>query len=247
MTGKPRIMAVMQARMGSSRLPGKIVAEIAGRPMLNVIIDRLRRSQLVDELVIASSERPANQVVEELAAVAGVRCYRGSEEDVLDRFYQAALPGRPDIIVRLTADNPCMHGEWTDFLIEQAVAGKWDYFAPSFKTHPHGVSAEVFSFAHLETMWKEATHPEEREHVTPFLYRRPERFRVCWFESPEDNSDLRLTVDTEDDLRLAREIFAHFGHDRFAWQEAAQAIRQHPEWRDLNRHVQQVIVSQRVQ
>ncbi|WP_020470183.1 cytidylyltransferase domain-containing protein [Zavarzinella formosa] len=247
MTAKPRIMAIMQARMGSSRLPGKIIAEIAGRPMLNVIIDRLGRSKLMDELVIASSERPANQVVEDLAAKAGVRCFRGSEDDVLDRFYQAARLGKPDIIVRLTADNPCMNGEWMDFLIEQALAGKWDYFAPSFQTHPHGVSAEIFPFACLETMWKEATHPEEREHVTPFLYRRPDRFRVCWHESAENNSDLRLTVDTEDDLRLAREIFDHFGHDQFTWQEAAQAIRNHPEWRDLNRHVHQKIVSHRVQ
>lgn len=246
MTAKPRIAAIMQARMGSSRLPGKIVTEIAGRPMLEVIIDRLRRSKLMDELVIASSELPANQVVEDLAAKAGVRCYRGSEEDVLDRFYQAAKPSHADLIVRLTADNPCMHGEWMDFLIEQALAGDWDYFAPSFKTHPHGVSAEVFSFANLELMWKEATHPDEREHVTPFLYRRTDRFRVCWYESAEDNSDLRLTVDTEDDLRLARQIFTHFGHDRFTWHEAAKAIREHPEWRELNKHIQQKIVSHNV-
>lgn len=246
MASKPRIVAIMQARMGSSRLPGKIVTDISGRPMLQVIIDRLRRSRLMDELVIASSELPANQIVEELASQAGVRCYRGSEEDVLDRFYQAAKPSNPDVIVRLTADNPCMHGEWMDFLIEKALEGNWDYFAPSFKTHPHGVSAEVFSFDHLETMWKEAKHPDEREHVTPFLYRRPDRFRVCWYESPEDNSDLRLTVDTEDDLRLARQIFAHFGHDRFTWHEAVRAIREHPEWRDLNKHIQQKIVSHNV-
>ena len=243
MTDKPRIAAIMQARMGSSRLPGKIVTDIAGRPMLNVIIDRLRRSKLMDELVIASSELPANQVVEEIAGRAGVRCYRGSEDDVLDRFYQAARPLRPDVIVRLTADNPHMHGEWMDFLIEQALAGEWDYFAPSFKTHPHGVSAEIFPFAHLETMWREATHPDEREHVTPFLYRRPDRFRVCWHESPEDFSDLRLTVDTEEDLRLARQIYAHFGHDRFTWQEAARAVREHAEWRELNAGVRQKIVS----
>ncbi|HDZ73846.1 MAG TPA: spore coat protein [Aurantimonas coralicida] len=202
------IIAIIQARASSRRLPGKVIKPILGKPMLARQIERIGRCTSFETLVLATSDHDADDAVATVGAECGVPVYRGSLDDVLDRFYQAAKPYQPSHVVRLTGDCPL--ADWTvvDAVVRYAVEGDYDYASNTIKpTFPDGLDVEVATFAALATAWREATSPVDREHVMPFLHRQPERFRLGNFENGEDLSALRWTVDEPSDFAMVSAVY----------------------------------------
>ena len=207
-----RTVAVIQARMGSTRLPGKVLRPLAGRSALAHVIERVRACPLVHEVVVATTDQPRDDAVVEQARSLGVRTFRGSEEDVLSRVYHAA--GRADVVVRVTADCPLFDPDLLARMLvrfhERRAAGDGvDYLSNTVvRTYPRGLDAEIVTFEALERAFREAADPYEREHVTPYIYRHPESFRVEAFTGDRDLSHLRWTLDTEEDYRSLAEVYA---------------------------------------
>ena len=200
------LAVVIQARTGSSRLPGKVLADLAGRPMLRFQLDRLRRLDC-DHLVVATSDLPGDDPIAVLAQAAGADVIRGSETDVLGRFGLAIERFDPETVVRLTGDNPLTDpGIVADAVALHRSSGA-DYTSNVHpRSFPKGLDVEVASAAALSTAIVEAVDPNEREHVTPFLYRHPERFRIANHASGQDLGDLGWTVDTPEDMERIRRI-----------------------------------------
>lgn len=238
-----RIVGIIQARTGSTRLPRKVLADLAGESMLGRTVQRLRRVRGVDEIVVATTTVPGDDAVAALCAERGWRCYRGSLEDVLDRYYQAAWRHGADIVVRITSDCPLLDPEVTgqvvDAFVERLPA--IDYVTNGYprRTFPRGLDTEVMRFSALTRAWHEADTPACREHVTPYLYQHPEVFRSYNVVNDADHSGHRWTVDTPEDLALVRRIYEHFGDAEFGWRDVLALLSQHPDWADLNRHVPQ--------
>ena len=196
--------------MSSRRLPGKVMADICGAPMIARQVERLRRTRRIDRLVVATSERPDDDPLAALCADLALPVHRGSLEDVLDRFHGAAAAfGPAQTVVRLTADCPLCDPSVIDQVIEVHLAGGFDYTnnVTPVRSFPHGLDAEVMDAAVLEAAWREAVDPYEREHVTPFLYRRPERFRLGTVTRSHPAPELRWTVDTPADLDFVRYVY----------------------------------------
>lgn len=204
-----RVTVIVQARMGSSRFPGKVLAEIAGRPMLQHVVERAARIHAANEVVLATSDDPGNRPLLDLAARLGVPAYAGSESDVLDRYYQAAKRCGSDVIVRITADCPLLDPEVSSDVVRTFAGGEFDYVTNCLPpTYPDGLDTEVFSFAALERAWREASLESEREHVTPYIWKNPGKFRIRNVRGSRDLSHLRWTVDHADDLAFVRSIYA---------------------------------------
>lgn len=242
-SARPRTVAIVQARMGSTRLPGKVLADIAGKPMLVRVVERLRRAATIDEIVIATTTATADDVLVDFCARRGYTYYAGSEHDVLGRYYHASLHLAAEVIVRVTADCPLIDPLVVDRTVKafHAAAPEIDYASNVLppRSFPRGLDVEVFSataLARVETLDRD---PASREHVTPHFYRHPESFRLLRVPADFDASEHRWTVDTPEDLELARRIHSHFGDGVFNWMQALESVRQHPEWSALNRHVVQ--------
>ena len=204
-----RILGILQARVSSSRLPGKVLKPILGKPMLLHQLDRVRRARTLDALVVATSTDPSDDPIAELCAAAGVKCFRGSLNDVLDRFYQAALEFEPEHIVRLTGDCPLADPGIIDGLVEFYLAGSFDHAGNAVEPmFPDGLDAEILRFSALESAWREAALPSQREHVTPFIHQQPDRFRIGSYRNDVDLSHLRWTVDEPADFDLVERIYA---------------------------------------
>lgn len=202
------IVAVLQARVGSSRLPGKVLADVAGQPMLARQLQRVTRSRRIDKLVIATSIDPSDDSVATLAQSMAVAVYRGSLDDVLDRVYCAAAEWSPTWVVRLTGDCPLSDPELIDFVINEAVAGDVDYATNAAEpTWPDGLDVECMRFVALEEAWHEARLPSEREHVTPFIRKNARRFKTLSLRQDIDQSAMRWTVDEERDLAFVRAVY----------------------------------------
>ncbi|MDP3175318.1 MAG: glycosyltransferase family protein [Phenylobacterium sp.] len=204
------ILAVLQARMSSTRLPGKVMADVLGVPMIGRQIERLRRARSLDRLVVATSGLSGDDPLAAYCDSLGVSVHRGSLEDVLGRFHGAIQAfGPASTVVRLTADCPLCDWTVVDTVVDAHVAGGFDYTnntAPE-RTFPHGLDVEAATPAALEAAWREAVDPYEREHVTPFLYRRPERFRLGSVVSDTPMPQLRWTVDAPQDLDFVRRVY----------------------------------------
>ena len=202
------IVGILQARASSRRLPGKVLKPILGRPMLERQIERLRRARRMDRLVVATSDNPTDDGIDRLCESLATDCFRGSLEDVLDRFYQAARRHRARTVVRLTGDCPLADPSIIDRLIGLHEATGDDYTSNTVtRTYPDGLDAEVVEFDCLHTAWREAVLPSEREHVTPFIYHRPERFRLGNLRQDEDMSHLRWAVDELQDFAFVSAIY----------------------------------------
>lgn len=235
-------VAIVQARMGSSRLPGKIFAPLLGKPVLHWVLTRLRRSRYLSEVVVATSDDVKDDQVETWCALQGWRCLRGSQDDVLGRYHMAAASVDADPIVRICADNPFIDPVLVDLALTtwSCLYPGPDYLSNCLRpSYPVGLLVEVFSRPALERAHAEDVNPAWREHVTPYLVRNPERFRQFGLEHPQDFSAHRWTLDTEDDLAYLRQLAAAMGRDDFVWTEALRAAEAHPEWRVLNSHVEQ--------
>jgi spore coat polysaccharide biosynthesis protein SpsF len=243
----PRIVGIVQARLGSTRLPGKVLEDLAGEPMLVRVLQRLSRAETLSASLVATTTQRADVAIVELCLRRGWACFRGSEDDVLDRYYRAAREQNAEIVVRVTSDCPLIEPRVVDEVVRAFLEreGQVDYASTTWprRTYPRGLDAEVISFAALERAWREDRNPAWREHVTPYVYRNPEKFRICSLESDVDYSQMRWTVDTAEDLELVRRIYGHFGHDRFDWREVLRLLEAHPDWLELNRHVQQKSVA----
>lgn len=243
-------IAIIQARMGSTRLPGKVLCEISGRPMLEWVVQRARRAKHLDAVVVATTVDPADDPVAAFCASQGFDVYRGSLHDVLDRYYQAALLFKADIVVRITADCPLIDPGLIDDTWEHFVQAKADFATnrlppPWGRTYPIGLDTEIATFAALETTWRETTSTHHREHVMPYLYENPERFKIVVTNHTEDFGKHRWTVDTPDDLKLVQEIVRRFdGRDDFTWLEVIDLFAREPELASLNASVVQKIYSQ---
>lgn len=229
-------VAIIQARLSSSRLPGKVLLPIGGEPMLARVLKRVSQAQLVDEVLVATTGDASDDPIEHFCQERGLACYRGSLYDVLDRFYQAAKMTDADVIVRITADCPMIDPAEIDRVIRAFMDNEADFAAnrlpPPFKrTTPIGMDTEVCSMAALERAWEEADQTYQREHVMPYLYEKEGRFKMVLVDYKPDLGNLRFTVDTPQDLQLANEIYAAFGNrDDFSLQELLEENEKHPEW-----------------
>jgi len=203
----PRIMAVVQARMSSGRLPGKVLAPIAGRPAILFMYERLLRARRLDGICLATSVDSSDDPLAEAARGAGMPVFRGSLDDVLDRFVGAARLHGSEIVVRLTGDCPLIDPDVVDRVVALLDEGGFDYVSNADPpTFPDGLDVEAVRTEALESAGAEATLGSEREHVTLFIRNRPERFRCANLRSPIDLSALRWTVDYQDDLELVRQL-----------------------------------------
>ena len=241
-----RVVAIVQARMGSTRLPGKVMLDLAGEPLLVRVVNRTRRAQAVREVVVATTLQPVDDNIVSLCDQKGWHCFRGSEDDVLDRYYHAALAYRADVIVRITSDCPLIEPEIVDRVMQAFSEGQpgIDYACNVLptRTFPRGLDTEIISFEALERAWNEDLNPRSREHVTPYIYQNDHLFHLHGIVNEVDYSHMRWTVDTPEDLEFVRCIYDHFGHDCFAWQEVLAVLRDKPEWLEINRHVQQKVI-----
>lgn len=201
------ILAIIQARMGSSRLSGKVLKELAGKPVLWHVVDRVRRSRLIDEIVVATTSQKEDLKIVKYCAEQEIRVFVGSEEDVLDRYYQAARLYKPDHIVRITADCPLHDPKVIDMIIQKHLDMGNDYTSNTLEdSFPDGLDCEVFTFAALEQAWNEAKLSSEREHVTPYI-KKGEQFKKYSVKDPVDHSQYRWTMDTERDFEFISKIF----------------------------------------
>ncbi len=259
---KPRVVAIIQGRMGSSRLPGKILADIAGQPMLQRVFIRTSRAATVDETIFATTTDSSDDPVAEYCDFSGIPFTRGSLYDVLDRYYQAAKESKADIIVRITADCPVIDPGLIDDCVKKVISdqssvdsGRFDFAAnrlppPFHRTFPIGLDTEVCTFAALERAWKEATEPQQREHVMPYFYEgvklitdnrslqtgiSPRGFNVALLHHTIDFGDYRWTVDTPEDLEFMRQVYSHFdGRDDFSWKDVLDLVHNEPELMQIN-------------
>ena len=240
---EPRVVAIIQARIGSSRLPGKVLADLGGRPVLEWMLRRAGRAQRIHAVVVATTVSAEDDAVAEFCAAGGYAFSRGSVYDVLDRYYAAAQAHHADVIVRLTGDCPLIDPALLDSNLEAFFAADppLDFAAnrlPGDRTVPIGLDAEYCTFTALETAWKEANQPHQREHVMPFFYEHPERFHIQHIRHEPDYGQHRWTVDTPEDLELLRAIVSHFDGDTFGWEEVLPLFDAHPDLAAINAAVQ---------
>jgi len=234
---EPNIVAIVQARMGSSRLPGKVLADIEGEPMLARIVSRVAQARMVQRIIVATSEATDDDRVAAVCEHKNIPVFRGSEQNVLDRFYHAAKSHQADVVVRITGDCPLIDPEVIDRIIAAYLRGECDYASNTLVySYPDGLDAEVFSFAALETAWRDARRAADREHVTPFL-RTSRRFRLRNVESELGRSTrhLRWTVDEPCDLEFVRAVYAYFGTEKiFSWRDVLNLLDAQPALGQLN-------------
>jgi spore coat polysaccharide biosynthesis protein SpsF len=251
-----RCICIIQGRMDSSRLPGKVLLDMGGQPVLRRVVERLRRSQILDGFIVATTRDVTDDPVEEYCLLQGYPVYRGGMFDVLDRFYQAACQVEAGIIVRVTADCPVIDPGLMDETIRALSGNNADFAAnrlppPWKRSYPIGLDVEVCTFAALECAWKEANQKYQREHVMPYIYEGVELdasptalghsmrgFKIAQLNHVPDYGALRWTVDTPEDLELLRLVYARFGgRDDFSWKDVLAFILSEPELTRINSEV----------
>ncbi|MCK0470518.1 NTP transferase domain-containing protein [Halalkalibacter sp. APA_J-10(15)] len=239
-----KVVAIIQARMGSTRLPGKVLKEVLNKPLLAYQIERVQKVTRLDEIVIATTKLAGDDAIVSLCHQLNVPFYRGDEKDVLARFYEAATSLKADVIVRLTSDCPIIDPH----VIEKGISlfeeyhNKFDYISNTMqRTYPRGMDTEVFSFDALKQAYYMARSHSEREHVTLFFRNQSDLFRILNFYYKEDQSANRWTVDTIEDFELIKRIIEklHPNNPLFTLEDTLQLLKQFPHWKQLNVHVEQ--------
>jgi spore coat polysaccharide biosynthesis protein SpsF len=257
---KPRVVAIIQGRMSSSRLPGKILADIAGQPMLQRVFTRTGRAATVTETIVATTTDPSDDPVAEYCDFSGIPFTRGNLYDVLDRYYQAAKQAKADVVVRITADCPVLDPGLIDEVVGTVLktgrsAWRFDFVAnrlppPYSRTYPIGLDVEACTFDSLEKAWKEGKEPQHREHVMPYFYEgvelrtinrqlqtgtSPRGFNIALLHHITDFGDYRWTVDTPEDLEFIRQVYSRFdGRDDFTWKEVLELVHNEPQLIQIN-------------
>ena len=256
---KPNVVAIIQGRMSSSRLPGKILADIAGQPMLQRVYLRTSRAGTVNETLFATTNDPSDDPVAEYCEFSGIPFRRGSLYDVLDRYYQAAKQTKADVVVRITADCPVIDPILIDDVVKALLEDEYDFVCnrlppPWHRTYPIGLDVEACTFESLEKAWTDAKEPQHREHAMPYFYEgleltrqsrtletgtSPRGFKVALLHHTTDFGDYRWTVDTPEDLEFIRQVYARFdGRDDFSWKEVLDLVHSEPELMKINAGVQ---------
>ncbi len=233
-TGK--IVAIVQARMGSSRLPGKVLLQVEGRPLLGILLARLARTPSIDTVAVATSTAPADDPIDAFCANLGVPCFRSSENDVLDRFYQAAKSLGGETLVRITGDCPLLSPSICHKIISQLLDNHLDYIN-SGPTVAEGLDCEVFTFTALERAWREATRQTDREHMTMYIYRNDDgSFHNQTFKNIPEDSAFRVVLDEERDFHVLQRVIGHFKDKLLTveWPEIKQWLIDHPEVMEIN-------------
>jgi len=233
---------IIQARTGSTRLHGKVLIEILGKPVLEYVIERVSKAKNVENVVIATSLKSEDQKIMRLAEKSGVKAFRGSEEDVLDRFYQAAKFFKMQHIVRVTADCPLMDAQVIDRVISQYFESGSDYCSNTLeRSFPDGEDVEVFSFESLTCAWKEARLLSEREHVTPYITKNSDRFKLSNVKNEDDLSDKRWCLDREEDLEFIETVIESLypGNRDFRMNDILAFLRSNPEVERINSNIKQ--------
>ncbi|WP_341457728.1 GNAT family N-acetyltransferase [Clostridium botulinum] len=240
---KVKVVCIVQARMGSTRLPGKVLKKICGKTVLEHDIDRLRRVKNIDEIIIATTTLEGDNAIIKECERLGVKYFRGSEDNVLHRYYYAAKENNADIVVRVTSDCPLIDAEVSESIIQYYLDNKsnYDYVSNTIdRTYPRGLDTEIFDFKALEKAFKEATSPRDKEHVTPYIWDNPEIFRLNQYKNNKGYSDLRWTLDTEEDYKLISLIYEHFQNKKyFNMNEIILFLEKNPEVNEINKDVEQ--------
>ncbi len=236
--------AIIEARMTSTRLPGKIVLPVMGRPMLDLLIERLKRVHSLDGIIVATTSNPTDDVVEQLTQRIGIGCFRGSEDDVLGRVLGAAKKYQVDVIVEITGDCPLIDPEIVEKLIGIFHSGNHDYVSNVLKpTYPVGMDIQIFSTAVLQKVADLTDDPVDHEHVSLYIYEHPERFSLYNLESglPEEYGNLRLTLDTPEDFELIRAVYESLYPKKpaFLLHDILALLQKHDELLTINRHINQ--------
>jgi len=234
-----KILGVIQARMGSTRLPHKTMTKIDGKPFLEHVIKSIRLSKKLDKIVIATSNNQKDDVIEKFAIKNKIPFFRGSEEDVLDRIYKATKKYDVDFIVRLCADNLFLNFQVMDEMIDLALKEKYDYVNDVYgHPTPNGIVSEVLSVKALETMWKNATEKHQREHITQYILENQNKFKIKNFDIPEwlQRNDMKLALDTKKDLELLKILYFKFykNKDSYNLKEIIEFLDKNPEIKNIN-------------
>ncbi len=242
-----KVVGIIQARMSSTRLPGKILKDLCGRSVLAHDVIRLRAARLVDEVVVATTDQAVDDAVAAEAERCGALVFRGSEQDVLSRYCLAARAAEADVVVRMTSDCPLFDPVLLDAMLEEFLsalrgAQPFDYYSNTLntRTYPTGLDAEIFTRQALERAHTEATEPYQREHVTPYFYQNPQLFHLGGMSAAVDHSGHRWTLDTPDDWRLINAIYQAVYRPEgplFTTDEVLDLFDRNPHWLDFNRHV----------
>jgi len=235
-----KVVGIIQARTGSTRLPNKVVRKLGDKTILEVLLNRLIKSKTMNEVVIATTTKKEDDVIQEIASRNGFKVFRGSEEDVLDRYYKAAKEYCAEVIVRVTADNPLTDVDLIDSQVKCLLLGGYDYV--STKGVILGLGSEVFTFDALEKAWENAREKYQREHVTPYIYEHPNCFKILLLDPPSHlrRSDIRLTIDVTEDCILYEKLFKEFGDLVYVdIKDVISFLDQHPSIKSLNAHVKQ--------
>ena len=233
------VVAIIQARMGSTRFPGKMLKLLGDKPLIWQVVHRVQQATLVDKVVLATSINKNNKPLVQEVQSYGVDCFVGDENDVLDRFYQCAKKFKASTIVRVTGDCPFIDPEVIDAVISLFKKNALDYASNVLPpTYPDGLDVEVFSFAALEKAWKEAKLQSEREHVTPYIWKNETIFKRMTHKNKEDLSSIRLTVDEEKDLVLVNTIIQKIGKPDFLLKDIMKVIRENPAFLKINKDIE---------
>ena len=240
------IVAIIEARMGSERLPGKTLMDVSGKPLIERVIDRIKLAKSVTNIVVATSVNEGDDPIADFCKEKKINFYKGSEDDVLDRVYKAAKEFNADIVAQMGADCPFYDGELIDLLVNKMTEGGYDYASNDMKlTFPEGVYAHLIKMSALEVSAKEAKDKDEREDTPRFIWNNPERFKMYTFEASSDDPlnrpDIRLTVDYKEDMELTRKIYDKFARTKpkFSTKELINFLDKNPELKNINKKVQQ--------
>lgn len=237
-----RTVGVIEARMGSNRCPGKVLAEVVGKPLLELIVERLRRSVRIDEVVIATSVEEQDTVIEDLAGRIQVPCYRGSEQDVRLRVLEAVRSVGGELIVQIGADQPFPDWELNDRLVDIYLEGEYDYVANALElSYPLGIVAQVYSEMTLTETEALSKGRYDRDGTSDYIWQNPDRYRLFNLKAPPELTapEVRLTVDYPEDLQLIKLIYEHlYPQDpSFTVGDILQLLERRPEWRQINGHL----------
>jgi spore coat polysaccharide biosynthesis protein SpsF len=235
------IVAIIQARMSSTRLPGKVMMDLGGETVLARVVRRVSRAALIGEMVIATTHKTTDDAIVRECNRLGVAYFRGSEDDVLDRYYGAARENGAEAVVRITSDCPMIEPEISDSVVRTFLEQRPDYASNTLeRTYPRGLDTEIITFDALARSWKEGTKPYERTHVTPYIYEHPHLFRLLHVKGEHDYSQHRWTLDTPEDLVFLRAVYDRLGNvDTFHWRDVLAVLDRESELLRLNQHVRQ--------
>jgi len=230
-------VAIIQVRMSSTRLPGKVLKKLNGITVLESLLNQLNYSKLLNDKIIATTSNSEDDVIFNFCKSKEIKCYRGSQDDVLDRYYNCAKKFSINTIIRITSDCPLMDPQVVDAVIDFYLKNSYDYVNNCYnRTYPYGNDVEIFSLKVLEKVWEKATKPSEREHVTPYIYNNPDEFSLGWIENKENLSEFHWTIDRKEDLIFVQNIFKKISKRPILMKDIIDVIKDDPSLLEINKN-----------